>query len=110
MARIRRVGPSLLRRACRSTLCPQQGEDLPAPWSCGAARRTAGRTRRFRGTPSFDVVHNSRYGLGWRYLSTTCPHSDGPMRHGFRLFQELLRLDVISAIGAVLTRWSEAGA
>ena len=62
------------------------------------------------GTPSFYVVHNSRYGWSWRCLSTNCAHSDGPMRHIFRLFQGLLQLDVISAIGAALTRWPEAGA
>jgi hypothetical protein len=61
------------------------------------------------GTPSFYVVHNSRYGWSWRCLSTNCMHSDGPMRHSFRLFQELLQLDVVSAIGAVLARWPEAG-
>jgi hypothetical protein len=62
------------------------------------------------GTPSFYVVHNNRYGWSWRCLSTNCAHSDGPMRHGFRLFQELLQLDVVSAIGAALMRWPEAGA
>jgi hypothetical protein len=61
------------------------------------------------GTPSFYVVHNNRYGWSWRCLSTNCTHSDGPMRHSFRLFQELLQLDVISAIGAALARWPEAG-
>jgi hypothetical protein len=61
------------------------------------------------GIPSFYVVHNSRYGWSWRCLSTNCPHSDGPMRHSFRLFQELLQLDVVSAIGAALRRWPEAG-
>jgi hypothetical protein len=61
------------------------------------------------GTPSFYVVHNRRYGWSWRCLSTNCAHSDGPMRHSFRLFQELLQLDVVSAIGAALTRWPEAG-
>jgi hypothetical protein len=61
------------------------------------------------GTPSFYVVYNRRYGWSWRCLSTNCLHSDGPMRHSFRLFQELLQLDVISAIGAALTRWPEAG-
>jgi hypothetical protein len=60
------------------------------------------------GTPSFYVVHNSRYGWSWRCLSTNCLHSDGPMRHTFRLFQELLQLDVVGAIGAALTRWPEA--
>jgi hypothetical protein len=61
------------------------------------------------GIPSFYVVHNSRYGWSWRCLSTNCAHSDGPMRHSFRLFQELLQLDVVSAIGAALVRWPEAG-
>ena len=59
------------------------------------------------GTPSFYVVHNRRYGWSWRCLSTNCPHSDGPMRHNFRLFQELLQLDVVGAIGAALVRWPE---
>jgi hypothetical protein len=62
------------------------------------------------GTPSFYVVFNRRYGWSWRCLSTNCDHSEGPMRHTFRLFQEVLQLDVISAIGAALTRWPEAGA
>jgi hypothetical protein len=61
------------------------------------------------GTPSFYVVFNTRYGWSWRCLSTNCPHNDGPMRHSFRLFQELLQLDVVSAIGAALTRWPGAG-
>jgi hypothetical protein len=59
------------------------------------------------GTPSFYVVHNRRYGWSWRCLSTNCAHSDGPMRHSFRLFQELLQLDVVGAIGAALVRWPE---
>ena len=59
------------------------------------------------GTPSFYVVHNTRYGWSWRCLSTNCAHSEGPMRHSFRLFQELLQLDVVSAIGAALMRWPE---
>jgi len=62
------------------------------------------------GTPSFYVIHNTRYGWSWRCLSTNCAHSDGPMCHSFRLFQELLQLDVVSAIGAALTRWPEARA
>jgi len=62
------------------------------------------------GTPSFYVVHYTRYGWSWRCLSTNCDHSEGPMRHSFRLFQDLLQLDVASAIGAALTRWPEAGA
>jgi hypothetical protein len=31
------------------------------------------------------------------------------MKHGFRLFHEVLRLDVVSAIAAALPRWPEAG-
>jgi hypothetical protein len=62
------------------------------------------------GTPSFYVVHNRRYGWSWRCLSTTCVHAVGPMRHSFRLFQELLALDVRPAIQAALVRWPEAAA
>jgi hypothetical protein len=58
-----------------------------------------------RGIPSFYVVYNARYDWSWRCLSTNCLHSDGPMRHSFRLFQELLQLDVVSAIGAARARW-----
>jgi hypothetical protein len=61
------------------------------------------------GTPSFYVVYNHRYGWSWRCLSTNCAHADGPMRHSFRLFQQLLQLDVVSAIGAALVRWPNAG-
>jgi hypothetical protein len=57
------------------------------------------------GTPSFYVVHNRRYGWSWRCLSTNCPYSEGPMKHSFRLLQELLCLDVRAAIGAALARW-----
>jgi hypothetical protein len=59
------------------------------------------------GTPSFYVVHNTRYGWSWRCLSSNCAHNDGPMRHSFRLFQEVLQLDVVGAIGAALVRWAE---
>jgi hypothetical protein len=62
------------------------------------------------GTPSFYVVHNTRYSWSWRCLSTNCAHSVGPMRHSFRLFQELLALDVQSAIQAALLRWPGAEA
>jgi hypothetical protein len=60
------------------------------------------------GTPSFHVVFNRRYGWSWRCLSSNCAHSEGPMRHSFRLFQDLLQLDVVGAIGAALVRWPEA--
>jgi len=57
------------------------------------------------GTPSFYAVHNSRYGWSWRCLSSNCPYSEGPMKHSFRLFQELLRLDARAALGAAYARW-----
>jgi hypothetical protein len=60
------------------------------------------------GTPSFYVVSNRRYGWSWRCLSSNCLHSEGPMRHSFRLFQELLELDVVEAIGVALVHWPEA--
>jgi hypothetical protein len=60
------------------------------------------------GIPSFYVVHHVRYGWSWRCLSTNCGHAIGPMRHSFRLFQELLALDVSSAIQAALLRWPGA--
>jgi hypothetical protein len=60
------------------------------------------------GTPSFYVVDNQRYGWSWRCLSTHCPHSAGRMRHTFRLFQEVLGLDVVEAIQAACVRWPEA--
>jgi hypothetical protein len=58
------------------------------------------------GTPSFYVVHNRRYGWSWRCLSSNCPYSEGPMKHSFRLLQDLLGLDVRAAIGAAYARWS----
>jgi TOTE conflict system, Archaeo-Eukaryotic Primase domain len=60
------------------------------------------------GTPSFYVVDNRRYGWSWRCLSSNCAHAEGPMRHSFRLLQELLGLDVVEAIGVALTHWPEA--
>jgi len=60
------------------------------------------------GSPSFYVVHNTRYGWSWRCLSPNCVEHAGPMRHTFRLFQELLRLDVRAAIRAAAARWPEA--
>jgi hypothetical protein len=57
------------------------------------------------GTPSFYVVHNRRYGWSWRCLSSNCAYSEGPMKHTFRLLQDLLGLDVRAAIGAAYARW-----
>jgi len=62
------------------------------------------------GSPSFYVVHNARFGWSWRCLSPNCLQHAGPMRHTFRLFQELLRLDAPSAIRAAAARWPEATA
>ncbi len=57
------------------------------------------------GTPSFYVVHNARYGWSWRCLSSNCAYSEGPMKHSFRLLQDLLGLDARAAIGAAYVRW-----
>jgi hypothetical protein len=62
------------------------------------------------GTPSFYVVHNARFGWSWRCLSPNCLHHSGPLRHTFRLFQELLQLDVRAAIRAAAVHWPEATA
>ncbi len=62
------------------------------------------------GTPSFYVVHNRRYGWSWRCLSSNCAHSVGPMRHTFRLYQELLRMDAAAALLAARSRWPASGA
>ncbi len=60
------------------------------------------------GSPSFYVVRDRRYGWSWRCLSTNCAQSVGPMRHSFRLWQELLGLSVSSAIVEALRRWPAA--
>ncbi len=59
------------------------------------------------GTPSFYAVLNRRHGWSWRCLSSNCAHSVGPMRHSFRLWQELQHTDVSAAIRAALDRWPE---
>ncbi len=61
------------------------------------------------GTPSFYVVFNRRLGWSWRCFSTNCAHSHGPMRHAFRLWQELRHLDPSSAILAAVDRWPTSG-
>jgi hypothetical protein len=60
------------------------------------------------GTPSFYVIKDSRYGWSWRCLSTNCDQHPGPMRHAFRLLQELLSTDVKGAIRAAGQRWPES--
>jgi hypothetical protein len=57
------------------------------------------------GMPSFYVVHDQRYGWSWRCLSTNCAQSTGPMRHSFRLIQELLGFGVGATIGHARDRW-----
>jgi hypothetical protein len=57
------------------------------------------------GTPSFYIVHDRRYGWSWRCLSTNCAQSAGPMRHPFRLLQELLGISVAAAIREAVSRW-----
>ncbi len=61
------------------------------------------------GSPSFYVVQDRRYGWSWRCLSTNCAQSVGPMRHSFRLWQELLGVSVVSAIVEALRRWPSVG-
>jgi hypothetical protein len=62
------------------------------------------------GTPSLYVVHDRRQGWSWRCLSTNCGWCAGPMKHSFRLFQELRGLSVSSAIVEACERWPEADA
>jgi len=60
------------------------------------------------GTPSFYVVHDRRYGWSWRCLSTNCAFSTGPMKHSFRLWQELLGLSAAAAVVEAAQRWPAA--
>jgi len=59
------------------------------------------------GSPSFYVVEDRRYGWSWRCLSTNCSFSAGPMKHSFRLLQELLELSVAATIHEARRRWPE---
>jgi TOTE conflict system, Archaeo-Eukaryotic Primase domain len=59
------------------------------------------------GSPSFYVVEDRRYGWSWRCLSTNCAFSLGPMKHSFRLLQELLELGVAATIHEARRRWPE---
>lgn len=76
------------------------------PFHDDRERDTEGRP----GTPSFNVVHDRRYGWSWRCLTTNCEQHDGPLRHCFRLFQELIGLSVSSAVLEALAWWPEADA
>jgi hypothetical protein len=59
------------------------------------------------GSPSFYLVEDRRYGWSWRCLSTNCAFSLGPMKHSFRLLQELLELSVAATIHEARRRWPE---
>jgi hypothetical protein len=59
------------------------------------------------GSPSLYVVEDRRYGWSWRCLSTNCAFSLGPMKHSFRLLQELLELGVAATIQEACRRWPE---
>ncbi len=60
------------------------------------------------GTPSFFAVRDRRYGWSWRCFSTNCAQSVGPLRHSFRLLQDLLELTASQAIREACARWPEA--
>jgi hypothetical protein len=91
---------SELRRAGRGSIgwCPFHDDRAPDA-ATGAA-----------GSASFYVVEDRRYGWSWRCLSTNCAQSVGPMRHSFRLLQELLGVSVAAAIREAASRWPEAAA
>jgi hypothetical protein len=74
------------------------------PFHDDQERDTEGRP----GSPSFYVVQDRWYGWSWRCLSTNCEQHEGPMRHSFRLFQELTGLSVASAVLEALSWWPEA--
>ncbi len=60
------------------------------------------------GSASFYVVEDRRFGWSWRCFSTNCAQSVGPMRHSFRLLQELLGVSVAAAIREAASRWPAA--
>jgi hypothetical protein len=55
-------------------------------------------------------VRDRRYGWSWRCFSTNCAHSVDPLRHSFRLLQDLLELTASQAIREACARWPEADA
>jgi TOTE conflict system, Archaeo-Eukaryotic Primase domain len=89
-----------MRRAGRGSIgwCPFHDDRAPDA-ATGAA-----------GSASFYVVDDRRYGWSWRCLSTNCAQSAGPMRHTFRLLQELLGVSVAAAIREAASRWPAAAA
>jgi hypothetical protein len=62
------------------------------------------------GTPSFYAVLDRRHGWSWRCYSTICTQSVGPLRHSFRLLQDLLEFTASQAIREACARWPEADA
>ncbi len=60
------------------------------------------------GTPSLYLVRDWRYGCSWRCLSSNCAFCAGPMKHSFRLFQELRGLSAAAALAEACVRWPEA--
>jgi hypothetical protein len=89
-----------MRRAGRGSIgwCPFHDDRAPDA-ATGAA-----------GSASFYVVDDRRYGWSWRCLSTNCAQSAGPMRHSFRLLQELQGVSVAAAIREAASRWPAAAA
>ncbi len=79
-------------------------------WCCFHDDRAPDAAMGAPGSPSFYVVEDRRYGWSWRCLSTNCAQSVGPMRHSFRLLQELLGVSVAAAIREAVSRWPEAEA
>jgi len=89
---------SEMRRAGRGYIgwCPFHDDRAPDA-ATGAA-----------GSASFYVAADRRHGWSWRCLSTNCAQSVGPMRHSFRLLQELLGVSVAAAIREAASRWPQA--
>ncbi len=87
-----------MRRAGRGYIgwCPFHNDRAPdaATGACGSA--------------SFYVIEDRRYGWSWRCLSTHCTQSVGPMRHSFRLLQDLLGVSVAAAIREAVSRWPQS--
>ncbi len=79
-------------------------------WCCFHDDRAPDAATGAPGSPSFYVVEDRRYGWSWRCLSTNCAESVGPMRHSFRLWQELLGVSVAAAIHEAASRWPAAAA
>jgi len=79
-------------------------------WCCFHDDRAPDAATGAPGSPSFYVVEDRRYGWSWRCFSTNCAQSVGPMRHTFRLLQELLGVSVAAAIHEAASRWPAAAA